>query len=289
MIKFLNLGELKDASNILTEDERTYLYELTDTAEYLRYDGFDVAYAIKDCCLIVRTFSFGRYEFYCPLALSERADEEAALLAVNEYAMREELPRKFVDVPETVVPVFLRNFHHLNIDRDGSCFCVCVKTECELLDKITPCELDGFSVGALLETDTEDYARLVRDEETNRYWGYDYREDYSDKVSDSFFLENANLEFEYGTAINLAIRKEKVFIGEATLYAFDGMGGAEFAIRLLPEHRGKRYSKKAFEVVVKYAKSIGLIRLSSYVDKRNVASLRFSESDTRVKFSRSVY
>lgn len=284
----------------LSGDELEYLKELTESIEDDICEDTEIKYALSNFCLAIRLFEYGRYSFVYPIALSERADEAAALLEINEYAMREEIERVFVDVPQGSVSVFLNYFRHIDIDAsdaDGESFCVRVKTECELLEEIKGTSLDEVSLSALSESDTEAYATLLRDEETNKFWGYDFREDFSENVSDSFFIENAKMEFLRGTAITLAVKRGEDFIGEATLYAFDGMGGAELAIRLLPEARGKGFGNKTFYALKEYAKAIGLVRLFAFVDRRNKISLKYlgnlmetvGENDTRVKFSHELY
>ena len=100
-----------------------------------------------------------------------------------------------------------------------------------------------------------------------------------------------------GESLTLAVRFNEKFIGEATFYAFDGMGGAEIAIRLLPESRGMGLGKLTVSALFEYAAKIGLTKLSAFIDKRNTASIKLfsnfleisEESDTRVKFSCNLY
>ncbi|MBQ7333622.1 MAG: GNAT family N-acetyltransferase [Clostridia bacterium] len=296
MISFKNSLETQN----LSEEELEYLNELKTDIENSLPEDCEAQYAISDFCLSVRLFDLGRYSFIYPIALSERADEMAALLSVNEYAMREEIERIFTDVPKECLQLFIESFRHLDIDAEtasADSFRVKVKTECELLDEILDFHFDGISLTSLREDDTENYARLLRDEKTNKFWGYDFREDFSENVPDSFFIENAVLEFRRGLAITLAVRFDGKFIGEATLYAFDGMGSAEIAIRLLPKASGRGLGKSTFKAIAEYAKRIGLIRLSAYVDKRNSKSLKYcsslmekcDETPDRVKFSLNLY
>jgi RimJ/RimL family protein N-acetyltransferase len=296
MISFENLSELQT----LTQEEKEYFEELKRDIEESLDEELEVAFTVADFCLVARIFDFGKYFFIYPVALSERADEEAALLKLNEYAMREEIERVFADVPKECVPLFLENFRHLDIDAenpDQESFRVKIKTECELLDEIPSYNFDKISLGALLDSDVSIYAKLIRDEKTNEFWGYDYKEDFSELVSDSFFIENARMEFLRGAALTLAVRLDGEFIGEATLYAFDGKGDAEIAIRLLPEASGRGLGKLTFNALAEYARRIGLVSLSAFVDKRNAPSLKYcaslmekrEETPSRVKFSRDLF
>ena len=67
------------------------------------------------------------------------------------------------------------------------------------------------------------------------------------------------------------------FIGEALLYAFDLLGGAECAVRLLPKYRGLRLSEECVSLLCNAAKSIGLKRVYATVDNRNRASIHLFE------------
>jgi RimJ/RimL family protein N-acetyltransferase len=284
----------------LSCDELEYFNELKTDIEASLPDECEVKFAISTLCLIARIFDFGRYSFIYPIALSDKADEKSALLAVNEYAMREAIERIFTDVPKESVSVFLESFRHLDIDAvdaNGESFRVKIKTECELLDTVPKLSFVNVTLDTLCENDAEAYARLLRDEGTNEFWGYDFREDFSENVSDSFFIENARQEFLRGESLTLAVRFNEKFIGEATFYAFDGMGGAEIAIRLLPENRGMGLGKSTVSALFEYAAKIGLTKLSAFIDKRNTASIKLfsnflgisEESDTRVKFSCNLY
>ena len=183
------------------------------------------------------------------------------------------------------------------MDPENESFRVRIKTECELLEEIPGLDFEDISLAPLSLEDSESYARLIRDEDTNKFWGYDFREDFSEGVSDEFFIENARSEFMRNSAITLAIRCADGFLGELTLYAFDGSGGAELAIRLLPEQRGKGLGKKSFAALLEYAKTIGLTKLFAFVDKSNAISLKYlgnlmekaGEDGTRVKFSYELY
>ena len=301
MLSFKAIDEFKTAAlTSLSEEELEYLHELLEDIEATRDSDVEMAYTVVDFCLAVRVFDFGRYSFIFPIALSGRADEASAVDYINEYAIREEIERIFTDVPRECISLFTDKFRHLDIDAEdpyAESFRIKIKTECELLDSIQAFDSNGFSLSELKESDKSDYARLLRDTETNKYWGYDYKDDFSENVSDSFFIENARLEFTRGTAIALALKKNGTFVGEGTLYAFDGKGGCEIAIRLLSEARGKGLGNKSFYSLVEYAKMIGLVRISAYVDKRNAPSLAFcrnlmeisEESDTRVKFSYDLF
>ena len=75
--------------------------------------------------------------------------------------------------------------------------------------------------------------------------------------------------------------------------AFDGMGGAEFAVRLLPAFRGKGLGGEATLAAMEAARHIGLVRLYAKIMKENTASIAmmrkisdtYSEDENHVIFT----
>ena len=239
-------------------------------------DECDVEYAVTASfgCLLIRVFDMGRYLFLYPYELSDKADASSAISAVAEYAKREELPLVFVDVPGEELSRFC-GFRHIDIDaEDSSCesYRVRVKTECELLSEIPRITRGRVTLNAISEADIGDYARLCRDKDLNKYWGYDYSEDVK-SPTDAYFFESVAEEFARGVSMSMAIRTDGAFCGEAVIYAFDGRGSAEFGIRLLPEFHGKGLGVESAIATIEAAKEIGLITLRSKVLSQNLPSV----------------
>ena len=169
----------------------------------------------------------------------------------------------------------------MNIDAEGSgdalSFRIRIMREIDLIDDVpTVCEGD-ISLTPLREGDIEDFARLSRDEDSLKYWGYDYREDNPD-ATDSWFYEIAEREFNTGSAITLAVRDGGNFVGECVLYGFFGDGSAEIAIRILPQYRGNGFGKSALRLGISFGEKIGLTSLRAYVFLENAHSVRMTES-----------
>ncbi len=266
----------------------------------LAEDDEDVEYAITVACgcALVRIFDTGRYFFLYPCDLSEKFNFLGAINAISEYAMREEIPLAFCGVPAEALSMF-SGFRHINIDaEDPACdyYRLRVETECMLLDEI-PTSLSGrVELNALSNNDEKLYAELCKDKNVNKYWGYDYSEDVK-LPSDEYFLSEANREFMSGVALPLAVRVSGELVGDAVIYAFDGKGGAEFAIRLFENRQGQGIASDAFGAIADIAIRIGLVRLRASVMSENNASLAFadkfmeriSEKDGRVNFLRELY
>ena len=85
-------------------------------------------------------------------------------------------------------------------------------------------------------------------------------------------METADAERERGVALSLAIRYKGDFAGEVILYAFDLKGGAEYAIRLLPEFRGLKIATSVLNLMLDFCRNIDLKRLYTTISSDNEAS-----------------
>ncbi len=236
-------------------------------------EDIEYALAISHGCVLIRVFDMGRYLFLYPYEICEDSMLSYAIDDICEYAMRQEIPLVFSDVPREALPTLAR-FRHMDLDaEDSECesYRVRVKTECQLISEIPTVTYGRVTLNALLDSDTEPYARLCSDEELNSMWGYNYRQDVANPPK-SYFLETARDEFSRGIALSVAIRTENTFCGEAVLYAFDGKGSSEVAVRLLPEWQGKGLGRQAVKGCIILARKIGLTRLFSVVKNENIPS-----------------
>lgn len=278
---------------------RDEVSEIVDGMLSFSDEDTELAVTAFSGCILFRIFDMGRYIFPLPYEISKEADIRAAIYEIAEYAMRQEIGLVYTDVAPDMLPLF-SHFRHITLDKEGvdedSSYRISVSTECELLSEFPGISDGEISLSALSEEDTEVYARLCRDEEIIKVWGYDYREDVKE-ASDAYFIENAFREFNLGISITLAVRRGEDFVGEATIYGFDGMGNAEIAIRILPEYRKEGVGSKALSLLIELARKIGLVRLVAYVFSDNIPSVRMtekymvrlSEDGGRVKFSLDIY
>ncbi len=228
-------------------------------------------------CLLVRIYDDGEYLFSYPYSLTESADEAGAIEEVALYALREGLPLVFFDVPRESLPVLLMGFRHADVDAEdeyAETYRVTVKSECALVKKAPEVTLGEVTLRELCDKDKESYAKVCLDAENNKYWGYDFRDDEPDADAE-YFMSVAKNERAIGTAISFAILHGDEFVGEAALYAFDCRGGAEMAIRVLPEYQGKGYSGDALTALFEVCRRIGLIRLYAEAFAENKASVAF--------------
>jgi hypothetical protein len=153
--------------------------------------------------------------------------------------------------------------------------------------------LDSITLG-----DADDYGRLCTDDVRNRYWGYDYREDFPDGTpsGETFCLDIAR-DFEEHYAINFAIRLNGRLIGEVIVYHFDNRGGAEIGVRIASAHAGHGFGREAVAAVSDWALyRLGVSKLVAQCFRQNLASERMLSSlmrrvgddGTMISFERTV-
>lgn len=255
----------------MPEADLEYATEIIDSL--LFDDECEYAISASNGCLLIRIFD-KKYAFVYPVALSDDADESLAAYSLREYAVKEEIPLIYTEVPKEALGDLIPLFRHVNVDaqdEDGESFVVKVVSEAGMLEAIPTLDYEDITLGEIYEDDDASYAELCKDMETNRFWGYDYSAD-EESPEDAYFRNMAQNEFDRGVAIAFAIRVEEKFVGEAALYAFDLLGGAECAVRILPEYRGRGIATKTVYALKTVADSMGLLKLYATVDKQNEAS-----------------
>lgn len=154
-----------------------------------------------------------------------------------------------------------------------------VKTAINRLKKIPVIKGEnGISLTPITEKDIPAYNRLCLDDERNRWWGYDYREDCPRPKRD-YFYKDQKKDFANRMAMNFAIRKDGKFLGEVILYNFDFRGGAEIGVRILPEADGQKLGRYAFSLMANYAiYTLELVQINGKCLKENVASAKMLSS-----------
>ena len=127
--------------------------------------------------------------------------------------------------------------------------------------------------------DTAEYARLARDEELNRYWGYDWKKDAPEDVADEWFLKDVYTDFKNKDEIRLGIYSEGTLIGEATLYNFGYRAEAEFGVRVSKEYQGRGFAKEAAIGLCGYGFSVlNLERIEAKCYKPNQPSAKMLQA-----------
>ena len=147
--------------------------------------------------------------------------------------------------------------------------------EADLLQEIPTLETERLTLSAFEEGDKTAYNAICLDDERNRWWGYDYRQDLYGELTEDYFLDVARQDFAARRAVNFAIRLDGKCIGEAVLYRFDWRGGAELGARIAPQYAGHGYGAEAFAAVAKWALyKMRLTRVVAKCYKENIASYK---------------
>lgn len=157
-----------------------------------------------------------------------------------------------------------------------------VRNELDSLKEIPALRSGRLTLDGLREEDRAAYNRLCLDDERNRWWGYDYRQDLKGELTEDYFLETARQDFAHRLAVNFAVRLDGQLIGEAVLYRFDYKGQAELGCRILPEFAGNGYGREAFQTAAEWSLyTLGLRRLAAKCYHENGSSARMLESCMR--------
>lgn len=132
-----------------------------------------------------------------------------------------------------------------------------------------------LEIRGMAEEDAAAYARFARDVRLNRYWGYDWRDDAPEDVSDEWFYKEAISDFRKKEEVREGIYFEGALIGEVVLHNFGYRGEAEIGVRLLPEMQGRGFAREALMGMMEYAFSkLSLDRIEAKCFKENAPSER---------------
>lgn len=241
-------------------------------------DGVDFALSVWADCLVIRIYD-EEYLFMCPMALNQDASVSDAADEVRRYAIREEIPITFIDVTSDELPLVCEPFRFcesIPMDDEGEIFAVKPLTEIGKIAELPTLSGTKATLTPIYESDIVDFARLSRDENTNRHFGYNYKEDYAD-ATDGHFYDVMKYEEDVGLAACFAIRCDGEFAGEASLFGFDYLGGASVAIRLLPEFYGRGLGSEAMSLMLDFARNIDIKSVETPIKKANASSIRMTE------------
>ena len=157
-----------------------------------------------------------------------------------------------------------------------------VGCELDLLEKIPEIKTERLTLSALGEADKAAYNALCMDDERNRWWGYDYRQDLQGELTEDYFLDVTRRDFAKRWAVNWAVRLDGKCIGEVVLYNVDWRGGCELGCRIAPEYAGQGYGTEAFAAAAEWALyELALTRVVAKCYKENDSSYKMLASCMR--------
>jgi len=137
-------------------------------------------------------------------------------------------------------------------------------------------ETERLLVKDTRQQDDEFYFNLSIDDEINKLWGYDYRDDLGDKAPTkeyfSAFRENlAKSGEEFSLTVFLKGTGER--IGELVVWNIGFYNDVEIGFRFLPAHQGKGYAYESASALIKYLKEkVGVKKIKDRAFKENAPS-----------------
>lgn len=117
-------------------------------------------------------------------------------------------------------------------------------------------------LSAITEADKANYLALCTDDDNNKYWGYDYREDegITSEIDENTFYDIVAFDRAVGDSINFAVRDKDTgeLIGETITYNATVNGKAETGCRIAKAFSGKGRGEEAFGLTADFAQSLSL-------------------------------
>ncbi len=146
-----------------------------------------------------------------------------------------------------------------------------------LFDKISLpviVQADNLVITDIFESDKDRYFDLYMDDDLNKWWGYDYREDLGEQTpTPDYFFEFQQKLKDKKEEYALAVKKDGQMVGELVLHNFDYFGGVEIGFRFFKESQGKGYATKSATALMDYAVGVlGATKLKTRCFKENIPS-----------------
>ena len=153
-------------------------------------------------------------------------------------------------------------------------FNVIPKRAIDGISRLPVIKTERLTLSPVKDADAEVYARLASDTERNRYWGYDWREDYKDGTPPAkYFLDCAREDFKHKAEMPLGIYLGKKLVGEVVLHRFGYTDEVEVGARVLPEAEGQGYAREAVKAYADYALiTLGVEKVEAKCFLENVRS-----------------
>lgn len=150
-----------------------------------------------------------------------------------------------------------------------------IENKIDLIEKLPVIQLmDSLSLGPVLEKDKAAYFQMSVDEELNRYWGYDYKEDFPEKEpdEDDIFL-SFQKDFESKNEVSFGLHFKDRLIGEVVFNKIKMNNTSEVGIRIIKAYQGLGYAKKALSAACQYAfEELDYPYISACCFKENIPS-----------------
>lgn len=168
--------------------------------------------------------------------------------------------------------------------------------ELEGLPEITS---ERLVLRAVPAEDVHTYARLAKDRERNRLWGWDWRTAWTGEGDprDVWFLEISRKDFAARREVQLGIYFRDQLVGEGVFHNFTYHNTVELGVRLLAEYEHQGFATEAMRTMANYALCFwGLEAVTAKCYKENLHSKKMllasglraaGEDDTFFYFART--
>lgn len=160
-------------------------------------------------------------------------------------------------------------------------YCVIVdNVSCRLKEHDVTFESERLTYMPFAKDTMDAYTALATDDENNRLWGYDYRDDLQGEKADAtHFWKMLSADRESAQEFSFAVREKQSgkVVGELVARNFDGAFGCEIGARIARDFQGKGYGKEAFGAFANQLFALGIYRLSAKAYKQNCPSQKMIE------------
>lgn len=151
-----------------------------------------------------------------------------------------------------------------------------------LFDKISApiyIKTERITISDIEERDKNSYQKLYLDDELNKWWGYDYREDLNgNEPTEDYFFNFQNSLKKEKEEYDFAVKKDGDLIGELALHNFDYFGGVEIGFRFFKEYQGNGFAYESATALINYCKTtLGAKAIKAKCLKENLPSKRLIE------------
>ena len=199
---------------------------------------------------------------------------------VREIARKFEGKYKFINREDDSGDLNLRyskeSYHPLYLlDK----YLLIVENNLDLLTKIPDLVVNkSISIGELKENFKDDYAKLNLDDERNKFWGYDYRNDLKngEKADSDYFYNIVKSDFSNKTSFVFCLYYEGKLSGEIVAYNLKNDNSCEIGYRLFKEFEGKNIAYLSLLKVLDYLKNnvkLNYFSIKSYKENKKSLSL----------------
>lgn len=248
------------------------IHHLKQVGGIIKIDGKVVALSVgervKDTLIVHIEKGLKEYAGVYPTMASEFA--KAFAVDGVKYINREE------DCGNMGLRISKLQYHPIEVKEKNN---IEVLTAFENIKESVQIKTERLTLSEISLEDAESYKNLYLDDELNKFWGYDYREDLGDNqpTAEYFYNFNKNLR-EKKEELSLIVKKEGEVIGETVVHGFDFYGGVEVGFRIAKKYQNEGYAFESVFATVEFIKQkIQPKKIKAKRFKENLASKKLLE------------